>query len=519
MAKTMTFRNLIAVFFLLSSTLSVSAQFWSETFGTQAAFNAWTSANVGQGPQVWNRSVIPGYAMGFTPTAPPTFSAPTANDGFAFFDSDLNGNGFTHDATLTYGPINASAHANVGLRFHSQFADFTGSTAQVRISTNGGATWTAYDIFDNQPSYGIGQGGLVPSDILTEMPIPAANGQAQVWVQFRWEGFWEYGWKLDDIQMYDYVAPVQNVTVKVNTALINVNPAGMWIIGTINNLTPAPMVNEGAGIWSYTVPLASGNYLYRFINGPNPANRENGLPLAACGVLNPTVGGYDRTLTVGAADIVLPAVCFNSCSACVLPCALNPNSIICDDFETYNIGNVSPQSNHWIPWDLNDAPTNAVSAEVSSDFASNGTKSMKVIQNDDQVLQLADKTTGRYSLTWKYYIPTGKAAYFNIQITQNIPPNPPSTNFATEVYFRATGVVDQVSPLPAAADSFPFNQWFPIKIIVDLDNNLAKLFVNNNLLRAWAYTGNFGAIDFYAADATYLAYVDEVEYIQLPAIS
>ncbi len=518
----MTFRNLIAAFLLLASTMSVSAQFWTETFSTQAAFNAWTSANVGQGTQVWNRSIIPGYPMGFT-TAPASFSAPTANNGFAFYDSDLNGNGFTHNATLTYGPINCSAHASVGLRFHSQFADFQGSTAQVRISTNGGTSWTAYDVFDDQPSYGIGQGALVPSDVLTEMPIPAANGQGQVWVQFRWEGFWEYGWKLDDIEMYDYVAPPHNVTFKVNTALINVNPAGMWIIGTVTNLTPAVMTNDGGGIWSYTVPLTAGDYKYRFINGPNPANAENGLTLAACGVANPTFGGYDRTITVGTEDIVLPVVCYNSCSGCVLPCNLNPNAIICDDFETYNVGNISPQSNHWIPWNLVDAPTNALSAEVSTDFASNGTKSMKVKLDgagDDQLLQLGDKSTGRYSLSWKYYIPTGKATYFNVQITEIVPqPAPPSANFATEVYFRATGKVDQVSPTPAASDSFPFNQWFPVKIIVDLDNNLAKLFVNGNLLRAWAYTGNFGAIDFYAADATYLAYIDEVEYIKLPSIS
>lgn len=71
--------------------------------------------------------------------------------------------------------------------------------------------------------------------------------------------------------------------------------------------------------------------------------------------------------------------------------------------------------------------------------------------------------------------------------------------------------MDNVAPTPTVSAPFPFDQWFPVKIIVDLDNNIAKLFVNNNLLRAWPFTSNFGAIDFYAADATYLAYVDEVD--------
>ncbi len=204
----------------------------------------------------------------------------------------------------------------------------------------------------------------------------------------------------------------------------------------------------------------------------------------------------------------------------VVPCAANPNMIICDDFETYNVGNISAQSPHWIPWDLNDAAGNAVGAEVSTEFASNGTKSMKVKLDgagDDQLLQLGNKTTGRYSLAWKYYIPAGKAAYFNIQ-TDEDNPGASSANFAAEIYFRATGMVEVTSPTPVATAPYPQGQWFPVELVVDLDNNLAKLFVNGALLRAWAYTGDFGAIDYYAADATYIAYVDEVEYIALPSI-
>jgi hypothetical protein len=55
-------------------------------------------------------------------------------------------------------------------------------------------------------------------------------------------------------------------------------------------------------------------------------------------------------------------------------------------------------------------------------------------------------------------------------------------------------------------------------MIMDLDNNQAKLYINGILARIWSYPQTFGAIDFYSADATYTYYVDEVEYVSLPAI-
>ena len=526
----MTFRNLIAVFLLLASTLSVSAQFFTETFSSQAAFNAWTAGSTGMGAQVWNRSTVAGDPMGFT-TAPTAFAAPTAANGFAFYNSDANGDGNTHDVTLTSGPINCSSHTSVGLRFHSQFADFQGSTAQVRVSTNGGTTWTAYDIFDDQPSYGIGQGAAVPADILTEMAIPAANGQAQVLVQFRWEGFWEYGWKLDDIELYDYVAPVHDVTIKVNTALINVNPAGMWIIGTINNLTPAPMTDEGGGVWSYTVPLASGDYLYRFINGPNPANVENGLPLSSCGVANPTLGGFDRSLTVGTEDITLAAVCFNSCSACVLPCPQNPNKIVCDNINQYNTTQKLAQQNlaqngaansWWTTWSgtVNGGTEDGI---VTTEQANSAPNSFKILTTatgggpQDVVLKLGNKTSGRYELKWMYYVPTGKQAYYNIQ---NVVPIGVDGAWNLDAFFGAAnaGLIRIGAGPTLATFTYPSNEWFEVRHIIDLDNNLLTLWVDGQYVHKMAYPNNLGGIDFFGIDNNHTNYIDDVEYVSLPPL-
>ena len=178
------------------------------------------------------------------------------------------------------------------------------------------------------------------------------------------------------------------------------------------------------------------------------------------------------------------------------PCANNPAKIICDDFETYNVGNLSPQAAHWIPWNLNDG--SAVGAEVSTDFASNGTKAMKVKRDgstggDDQLLKLGNKSTGRYELKWKMYVPTGKAAYINVQTDENNP-GASNANFAFQMYFRANGKYDMDIPTPTVSGDYAQGQWISLRFVFDLNNNIGKLFLNNTIARSWAYTQNLGAI-------------------------
>ena len=427
--------------------VSMAQTFWTETFSDQTmATTQWVHGGTNASPAnkvwEWTTDLDAGEYNG------PTVGIPTGATGYFWFDSDGNAAG-AHDVTLTGvgNPASCTGKSNVHLRFYTFFRTFTGSDiARVGISTNG-TTFTYHNVpeFDALGDE-IATGVIQQYEGFIDIAIPEADGQAQVWVQFEWDGEFEYYWKVDDLELYEYSTPVHDVTFKVNAALLTVDPAGMFIAGTFNGFGDLAMTDEGGGVWSATVPLEEGStHQYKFKNGPG--GWEPGQ--AACGVSD-GFGGFNRTITVGDADAVLPAICFNACAACVVPCALDPNSIICDDFETYNVGNVSPQSPHWIPWGLNDAANNVISAEVSTEFASNGTKSMKVRQDgasgDDQLLQLGNKTTGRYSLSWKYYIPNGKATYFNIQ-TDEANPTPPSTNFATEVYFRATGLAERAGGL------------------------------------------------------------------------
>ncbi|MCC7246173.1 MAG: T9SS type A sorting domain-containing protein, partial [Saprospiraceae bacterium] len=202
---------------------------------------------------------------------------------------------------------------------------------------------------------------------------------------------------------------------------------------------------------------------------------------------------------------------------CVVNCSTNPDAIICDDIETYNTGNISPQSAHWIPWDLNE--NSIVGSEVSTEQASNGTKSMKCryqtgggLQGDDQLLLLGEKTTGRYSLKWKMFVPTGKAAYFNVQGTELTP----GTVFAIENYFLANSSIDITTNVrDTIPNAYPQNEWFQFEGVFDLNNNIAQFYINGNLYKSFPFTTNLGGIDFYCANNTYLFYLDEIEYVKL----
>jgi hypothetical protein len=216
----------------------------------------------------------------------------------------------------------------------------------------------------------------------------------------------------------------------------------------------------------------------------------------------------------------------------VQTCQTNPNALICDDFETYNLGTLSPQSPNWTPWDAPDnngilsADVGSVTGPNGQPIASNGTKAMRVkwqtnstgtVQGDDQLLVLGNRTTGRYSLKWKMYIPSGKNAYYGLQHLTNPTGTQASDNWTLDAYFDA-GKDSVSNPIPPVAGTYPVATWFTVEHIIDLDKNIAQYYVNGELRRAWNYVKNLGSVDFYAFNTQSEYYVDEVEFVRLPAV-
>lgn len=410
MSKTITFRNLALIMLLALGFVKGTAQtFWTETFSNQASSTTnWKSGGTNGGTKVWEWTDV----VNAGTYVPGNFGSATASTGYMWFDSDVNGN-VAHDVTLTGQgvPANCSGKTNVRVKFYTLYRIASAiDRGRVGVSTDG-TTFTYYDIaqFANL------DGASAATDRyegFVDLKIPVADNKPQVWIQFRWEGQFEYYWKVDDVELYT--------------------------------------------------------------------------------------------------------------EAAVVACDVNPLAILCDNFETYTVGRISPQAPHWAPW--SGAENTVISSLVSTDRASDGTKSMKVsyevsgaLQGNDQLLLLANKTAGRYELKWKMYIPSGNAGYYNMQNTQTA-----GVLWNFDVFLDSTGtarvIIDPgTNQVVNATFDFPFDQWFTLTHYFDLDNNIAKMFINNNLVYGWAYPGNLGAIDFYALTAWDLNYVDQVEYVSLPA--
>ncbi len=510
MFKSLLIKGFTAVLFVLVCLTQTTAQtFWTETFADQASSTTnWVNGGTNPGTEDWTWTNDP--LAGFQDPAIAAFGGGT---GYFYFNSDLNGENNAHDVTLTGvgTPVNCTGKSDVRLRFATQYIPGAAtSLVQVGVSTNG-TDFTYKTVLPGVPGGAIAEG-------IVEVDLPEADNQAQVWLSFRWVGNWEYHWKIDDLELFEYEAPSYDVTFRVNTSTITVDPAGMKIAGSFSGWSDVNMTNDGNGVWSYTGTFTEGDVLqYKFKNGPS--GWEAGQ--AACGVDDGN-GGFNRTVTV-TETATLAAVCFNSCTPCVLTCDVNPDAVFCDNLDAYNTAlKLGPQATWFTTWSGTEG--GAEDGIVTTEQAFSAPNSFKIVSTaatggpQDVVLDLGTETTGNYEFSWKMFIPTGKAGYYNIQ---NAVPIGTTPVWNLDVFFTPAGggnvQIGQGASL--ALLTHPKDQWFDVKHQVDLDNNILTLWVNGVQVIRMPYTGNLGGIDFFGTDATHLYYVDNVEYIKLPAVT
>ncbi len=101
--------------------------------------------------------------------------------------------------------------------------------------------------------------------------------------------------------------PAVDVTFRVNMSQVG---GSAFVSGSFNSWAQQAMVDQGAGVWTYTTAINQGAAIeYKFRQG---ANYESNLS-APCG------NGNNRTHTVGNSNEVLNLVCYGSCDACPPP--------------------------------------------------------------------------------------------------------------------------------------------------------------------------------------------------------
>lgn len=213
--------------------------------------------------------------------------------------------------------------------------------------------------------------------------------------------------------------------------------------------------------------------------------------------------------------------------AVILTYGLSGQVIISQNFDSFTAGSkvASSAGNPWSTW--SSAPGGTEDGTISATQYSSASNSAYIANGNDQVLLLGDKTTGRYKFSFKIFVESGKLGYFNILNDFN----GNNSIWAMQAFMKSNGYL-VVDAGVASADSaaFSFDTWVPVSFIMDIDDDLASMYVNNTMLVTWKLSGgSYGtgsihkldAVNFYgwnnngAGTAGY--YIDDVVFEQVVA--
>lgn len=192
-----------------------------------------------------------------------------------------------------------------------------------------------------------------------------------------------------------------------------------------------------------------------------------------------------------------------------------------DDFEFYNLGDISAQNSHWRTWSGVDG--GADDAEVSDVEASSGELSMLVDNSGvvDQLMLIESvPTSGVYTVQWRMFIPANSEGYFNMQGEMTAPGVTWNQLLqGGNVFFNQDGLdpgVGAVDGTPGQTFTYPEEVWFLVTCVYDLDNEVWALSIDGDeQFNDQEFTFNdafveLAAIDFFSVTTGNTYYVDDV---------
>jgi len=175
----------------------------------------------------------------------------------------------------------------------------------------------------------------------------------------------------------------------------------------------------------------------------------------------------------------------------------------------------------WTTW--SGAVGGSEDAVVSDEEAAEGAHSMKVTYNNDCVVLFPHTTSGTHTVEADVFVPSGKVGYFNV--LQNFGS---TNNWGVEIYFNQSsfGFINAGGDT-AATFNYPYDQWFPIKFVVNLDADQAEFYFSDSLYYSWQWSlganasdgvNSLHAMDFYGHSSTAQYYVDNIDYDYIAGI-
>lgn len=160
-----------------------------------------------------------------------------------------------------------------------------------------------------------------------------------------------------------------------------------------------------------------------------------------------------------------------------------------DDFESYNVDEyLCPQSDDWTTW--TGVEGTIEDAMVSNANAAMGTNSVYISSPDgsttsDLFLPLGDQTSGQWSFSFYLFVTSENFVSFNLQKHTDIANNPA---WATELWLYPDGSGEWIAQGGTIPFTYTNNAWVHYEFQIDLDNDLAKGFVDGLEILEWQWS-------------------------------
>ena len=200
---------------------------------------------------------------------------------------------------------------------------------------------------------------------------------------------------------------------------------------------------------------------------------------------------------------------------------LMSDALYFEDFDDFNdadyLAVVDPDN--WTTW--TDAPGTAEDPIISSAESSSPSNSVMVSGTNDAVFPCGDLTSGTYAVEFDFYVPSGNAGYYNLQHVF-------ASEWALECFMNADGSTQIDAGGQSITDAaFPFDTWWNVYIEVDMDDDWATMYWNDEMIIEWQWSlktdgsagiNQLGCVNMYAGangSDTPLYYFDNFGFYEL----
>lgn len=251
---------------------------FNETFSSTSIPGCWSQVDYQGNGQVWAFGTITGQSPN-----------PSLTGNYAYLNSDAYGSGNSQNADLITPTLDLTAFTNVTLQFQHYYKHYTGSSAKLYYSINGGSSWTLIQSWSSTTSSN-------PTSF--SQVISAVAGQSQVKFKWNYAGSYAYYWAIDNVQ----ITGTSSNTLAVTPSNQNVTALAGNTSFTLTSNTAWTAVSNSA--WCTVTPSGTGNasLVATYEANPTASTRIANITVTGSGaptvIVTVTQSGAAPTLSV-----------------------------------------------------------------------------------------------------------------------------------------------------------------------------------------------------------------------------